>query len=102
MFVVRYAALLTLVIWICVLLRDTDWIHGNPHVTALACGGVLIASLLVLKFVGPPPRSFFLRAAIVGVMLALAGARWRVAWSAVPAIELALGCILLGWYAREP
>jgi hypothetical protein len=102
MFVVRYAALLALVIWVCALLRDTDWVHGDPRLVALACGGVLIASLLVLKFVGPPPRSFFPRAAIVGAMLALAAARWRVSWNAIPAIELALGCVLLGWYAREP
>lgn len=43
------------------------------HLLAYACGGVIFVSLFVMKFMGPPPSSFVLRAAIVAVMLGLAG-----------------------------
>jgi hypothetical protein len=102
MFVVRYAALLALVFWVGVTFRETAWITASGYVTPLVCGGVLIASLLVLKFVGPPPYSFFPRIAIVATMLALAVYDLRAPSNAISAVELALGCVLLGWYAREP
>ena len=42
------------------------------HLLAYACGAVLLICLFVIKFVGPPPRAFKLRAALVAVMLAIA------------------------------
>ena len=41
-------------------------------IVAYVCGGVILLSLIVMKLVGPPPRAFSARAAIVAVMLALA------------------------------
>jgi hypothetical protein len=42
------------------------------HLLAYGCGGVLVACLLVMKLVGPPPQTFFPRLGIVAVMLAIA------------------------------
>ncbi|MGB7218403.1 MAG: DUF4149 domain-containing protein [Vicinamibacterales bacterium] len=46
-------------------------ILGRFHLLAYGCGGLMLACLLVLKFVGPPPRTFVPRLAIVAAMLAL-------------------------------
>jgi hypothetical protein len=100
MFAVRYAALIALVVWLCVLLRHLSWVRADTNLT-LACGAALIMLLLVLKFVGPPPASFFARLAIVAAMLALAVWNRVGAPPNVATVELALGCVLLGWYARE-
>jgi hypothetical protein len=42
------------------------------HWLAYACGGVVLVALFVMKFVGPPPPAFVVRAAIVAAMLAIA------------------------------
>ena len=42
------------------------------HLLVYACGAVLLVCLFVIKFVGPPPRAFKLRAALVAIMLAIA------------------------------
>jgi hypothetical protein len=42
------------------------------HLLAYACGAVLLICLFVIKFVGPPPRAFKLRAVLVALMLAIA------------------------------
>ena len=42
------------------------------HLLSYACGVVVLVSLLVIKFVGPPPASFKVRAALVSLMLAVA------------------------------
>jgi hypothetical protein len=36
------------------------------------CGAIIILCLFIMKFMGPPPRAFALRTAIVALMLALA------------------------------
>jgi uncharacterized membrane protein len=41
------------------------------HLLAYACGGLVFVCLLVLKYVGPPPRAVFPRLGLVAVMLAL-------------------------------
>jgi uncharacterized membrane protein len=41
-------------------------------VLAYACGGVVLVALFVMKFLGPPPAGFVVRAAIVAAMLAIA------------------------------
>jgi hypothetical protein len=100
MFVVRYVALLALVLWVSVMVNETSWIRP-AQLAGLACGAVLLVSLTALKFLGPPPHAFFSRAAIVGVMLAVAIFS-RYSGRTVPvAINLVLGIVLLGWYARE-
>jgi uncharacterized membrane protein len=42
------------------------------HYVAYACAAILYISLFVMKFVGPPPQAFVLRAVIVFVMLVVA------------------------------
>lgn len=42
------------------------------HYVAYACGAILFVSFFVMKFVGPPPQAWVLRAALVFVMLLLA------------------------------
>jgi hypothetical protein len=42
------------------------------HLLAYACGVILLLSLLIIKFVGPPPRAFKVRTGIVTLMLAIA------------------------------
>lgn len=99
MFAVRYLALAALVVWLggmIVLallvapstfrvLQAHDAATGRVlagalfgdilrhfYVLAYGCGAVIFLCLFIMKFVGPPPRAFALRAAIVAVMLALA------------------------------
>lgn len=99
MFVVRYVALLALVLWLGVMLNETAWIRGP--LVGFACGAVLLASLVALKFLGPPPRSFVPRAAIVALMLAVAMYARYNGQTALTMVNLLLGGVLLGWYARE-
>jgi hypothetical protein len=42
------------------------------HLAAYACGAIVLVALFAMKFVGPPPRSFPLRAAITAAMLLVA------------------------------
>jgi uncharacterized membrane protein len=99
MYAVRYAALAALVVWLggmIVLgllvapstfqaLQAADPENGRVlgglvfgeilrrfHLLAYACGGVLFVSLFLMKFVGPPPAAFVLRALIVAAMLSVA------------------------------
>ena len=103
MVVVRFIALAALVVWLAgmmpLVFGDA---FGGAYLPA-ACGAVVLLSLTVIKFVGPPPRAFLVRAAIVGGMLiltALALVSRVPAWIAVR-VNLALGVILLIWYAHE-
>jgi hypothetical protein len=99
MFVVRYVALLALVLWLGALLNETAWIRGP--LVGFACGGVLFASLVALKFLGPPPRSFVPRAAIVALMSCIAVYARYNGQPALTMVNVLLGGVLLGWYARE-
>lgn len=119
MIAVRYAALLALVVWVggMVVLEllgapSTSQIlpDGSPaagilqqfHLLAYGCGAVLLASFIVLKLVGPPPRAFIARIAIVVVMLGVALYSGLYAFStALLTVNMALGLVLVGWYARE-
>src|SRR4051794_27252917 len=94
MFVVRYTALVALVVWLSVLLGDSA---RSVERLGIICGAVIFICLFVMKFVGPPPHAFIPRAAIVAAMLAVAiGARaGAVADARVPmAIDAALGLVL--------
>jgi len=99
MLAVRYLALAALVVWLGGMvilglvvapstfgvLQSSDPVNGRMlagavfgtilrrfHFIAYACGAILFVSLFVMKFVGPPPQAFVVRAAIVFVMLLLA------------------------------
>lgn len=98
MFAVRYVALAALVVWLGGMillgalvapltfrvLQVSDPVAGRVlagalfgeilrafHLLAYGCGALIIVSLLLMKFVGPPPRAFIARIGIVVVMLAL-------------------------------
>jgi FtsH-binding integral membrane protein len=106
MFVVRYATLAALVLWLGAMLgaRFGDAMRQLP-LLAVACGAVTFIGLFAMKFMGPPPPSFLPRVAIVFVMLAIAAASAWLAPSAMAstllAVNIALGFLLLYWYTRE-
>lgn len=110
MFVVRFAALIALTVWIGAMLAPI-WLPGavpveadrSTRLLAYVCGGVLLISLFVLKFMGPPPHRFPLRAAIVVVMIVLviSAHAAHVTSLAPTAINIVLALVLLSWYARE-
>ena len=104
---VRYAALAALVVWLAALASAlAGGALRHVHLVSAACGGVLVLSLLAMKFIGPPPRAFVPRIAIVVAMLAimgstiLAGTASTMTTAALTATA-ALGFGLLAWYARE-
>ena len=101
---VRYVALIALVFWTG-LMAGTLFADLFAHTTlvALGCAGTVLVALLVMKFVGPPPRAFFVRAGITALMLVLAaGAALRPSIApTVVALNFALALILLFWYVRE-
>jgi hypothetical protein len=101
MLVVRYLALIVLVIWLGgmialgLLVAPTTFgvlqssasdpatgrmlagsvfgeILRRFHLLAYGCGLLLLICLFVMKFVGPPPAGFVIRVAIVTIMLGLA------------------------------
>jgi hypothetical protein len=103
MLAVRYVALAALVIWLAGMLPlVVGDVLRDPYVP-FGCGALVLVSLIVVKFVGPPPRAFFLRAAIVAVMLTVATLAWfaRVPPTIGVSVNLVLGAILLFWYAHE-
>jgi hypothetical protein len=103
MIVVRYVALAALVVWLAGMLPTAipDALRG-PFVPA-GCGAVVLASLFILKFVGPPPRAFFARAGIVVVMLAVAllVSFGRLSTAIAVSVNIAFAAILLLWYVYE-
>ena len=104
MLAVRYVALGALVIWLggMVTVAFPDVIQ-RFHPVAITCGAVIVVSLFVMKFVGPPPHSFIPRVALTILMLVLLGLSALVpgASAALAAVNLTLGFVLLFWYVRE-
>jgi hypothetical protein len=110
MFVVRFVALIALAVWVGGMAAPI-WLSGGipddmgrqTRALAYVCGGVVLVSLFVMKFVGPPPRRFPLRAIIVALMLlVVVYADVRHVESVAPtAINAVLALLLLSWYARE-
>lgn len=102
MAVVRYIALAALVVWLGAM---QSALVGNRATDvgslAYACGGVLVVGLFTMKFLGPPPKAFAIRVAIVVVMLALTLVDRRWDSSTPTLINTALGFVLLAWYAHE-
>jgi uncharacterized membrane protein len=99
MLAIRYVALTALVVWLGGMvilgllvapstfgvLQSADPANGRMlagavfgtilrrfHYVAYACGAIIYVSLFLMKFLGPPPQAFVVRAAIVFVMLVVA------------------------------
>jgi hypothetical protein len=105
MVVVRYATLAALVLWLAAMTgaRFGD-LARRVEPIGYACGAAILVGLLVMKFVGPPPRAFLPRAAVAALMLAVAAAASFTAAgtaSLLITINIALGLVLLMWYVRE-
>ena len=94
MVAVRYTALAALVVWIAAMLTRIGGKTLALYAAPLACGAIVLLGLLVMKFVGPPPRAFIPRIALVGGMLIATAFE-------IPALTLALGAVLLFWYVCE-
>ena len=103
MVVVRYAALAALVVWLAGMLTTVFGDAIRHPFVSIGCGAIVLLSLFVIKFVGPPPRAFVPRAAIVALMLAAAGLAVAalVPATAAVAMNLAFAAVLLFWYVDE-
>jgi len=104
MLAVRYVALAALVVWLGGMVTAVFGDLLRPlHLVSLVCGAVILVSLFVMKFVGPPPHAFAPRAALTALMLLILGlsAAFRSASGALMGLNLALGFLLLFWYVRE-
>jgi uncharacterized membrane protein YwaF len=106
MIVVRYATLVALVVWLGAMMGEQfgDLLR-RVHLVTYACGAATVVGLFVMKFMGPPPRAFAVRAAIAVVMLALTlGSTLLVTRdvsAALMIVNIGLGLVLLNWYVRE-
>lgn len=104
MLAVRYVALGALVVWLGGMVTALFGRFLQPfQLIAALCGAVILVSLFIMKFVGPPPHDFVLRAALTALMLllVLAAAVFRNATTELMIVNLALGLVLLFWYVRE-
>jgi hypothetical protein len=106
MIVVRYATLVALVIWLGAMVDERFGdVFRRAHLIPYACGAATVVGLFVLKFMGPPPRAFVVRAGIALLMLALGVAATfvarRDAKDLLMTINIGLGLVLLTWYVRE-
>ena len=105
MILVRYLTLVALVIWLGALVDERFGdLERRAHLLAYACGAVTVTGLFVLKFMGPPPIAFVVRAGIALLMLALALAAAFVVRdlaNLLLTIDIGLGLVLLIWYVRE-
>lgn len=107
MIAVRYMALAALVVWLGGMIALQGLVAPTGHLVdevlqrfelvAYACGTVLFVSLFLMKFIGPPPAAFAPRAALVAAMMASTAYSGR----ALSLFNMALGFVLLYWYARE-
>jgi hypothetical protein len=107
MFAVRYIALVILVVWvggmILVLAGGAiDDVIRRFNLFSYACGATILVGFFVMKFVGPPPRAFKVRAGLVSLMLLVTrlSPPPRISHTAIT-VNMALGLVLLSWYARE-
>ena len=106
MILVRYATLVALVIWLGAMMdaRFGD-LFRRAHLFTYACGAATVVGLFVLKFMGPPPTAFVVRAGIAVLMLAIAVAAALVAprdaSDLLMTVNIGLGLVLLIWYVRE-
>jgi hypothetical protein len=106
MLAIRYVTLAALVIWLggmvtlAVLTTPSADVLQQFRIVEYVCGAIVFLCLIVLKFVGPPPHDFFPRIGLVAAMLLVTvypGASSRASLM----INIAVGFVLLSWYARE-
>ena len=95
-----------LVVWLGdLLLTLTDQPTSNlirrVDLVAYVCGGAVLISFCVMKVIGPPPRAFAVRVALVSLMLLLTATRFPRPSRVAASVNAALGLVLLAWYARE-
>jgi hypothetical protein len=106
MIVVRYATLVALVFWLGAMTGARfGGVVRRVDLVGYACGSAVLVGLLLMKFVGPPPRSFFVRAGSALLMLAIAAGssvagRGQATQTALT-VNIVLGFALLIWYVRE-
>ena len=104
MLAVRYVALGALVIWLggMVTVTFADAMR-RFHFVSVVCGAVIVVSLFIMKFVGPPPHGFLPRVGLTLLMLIALGVSVLMPAyaSALTLVNLALGFVLLFWYVRE-
>ena len=105
MILVRYATLVALVVWLGAMVDERfGGLLPRAHLLAYACGAATVTGLFVLKFMGPPPIAFVLRAGIAVLMLAIgvaAAVAARDASQLLMTVDIGLGFVLLIWYVRE-
>jgi hypothetical protein len=105
MIAVRYATLVALVFWLGVMTGARfSGIGRRLDLVSYACGGAMFVGLVAMKFLGPPPRAFFVRAGLALAMLAIAAAASLTALASAEmllTLNIVLGLTLLTWYARE-
>ena len=106
MIVVRYLTLVALVVWLGAMLGGQfTGLLGRSDLVGYCCGATIVVGLFVTKFMGPPPRAFAARVAIVVLMLGFAAASTLGASHDVSrmlaVVNIALGFVLLVWYVRE-
>jgi hypothetical protein len=107
-FVVRFVALAALVFFLggtsltlAQALRPAVFEHTQWIVAG--CGAIVLLGLFTMKFVGPPPHSFIPRAAVAFLIMSAGvyASLFAPQSSVLMTIEVALGAVLLAWYARE-
>jgi hypothetical protein len=107
MIAVRYITLVALVVWLGAMMgAQLGHVVGRLDLVGYGCGATLAAGLVIMKFMGPPPRGFRIRIAMVAVMLAIAAGSTALAARGLPSsllagVNLACGFGLLFWYVRE-
>src|SRR2546428_10394219 len=104
MLAVRYVALAALVVWLGGMVTVVFGDLLRPyHVVALVCGAVILVSLFVMKFVGPPPHAFVPRASLTALMLLIlcVSAPFRSVLGPLIALHLYLPILLLLLFVRR-
>ena len=107
---IRYVVLVALSLWFSDLLvrstlagRLSGDLLGLSRLVAYVGGAVVLVGLFAIKFLGPPPRAFPLRAAVVALMLGIVayGDIRHDQARTLDAVNVGLALLLLAWYARE-
>jgi hypothetical protein len=72
------------------------------HYVAYGCGALLLVMLIVMALLGPRPKGFAIRCALVGSMLCVAAYSGRVVLREVDAIQLEVGTLPSHLPAGDP
>jgi hypothetical protein len=106
MILVRYATLAALVVWIAAMMGGQFGdLLPRAHLIGYACGATTLVGLFVLKFMGPPPMAFVMRAGLAVLMIAIAIGSTLLGnhglSTMLTTVNIGLGFTLLIWYVRE-